>query len=107
MQGITIHEHATGEATGGAFDLLEYALSPYCAGPPPRQDLQVSAACYVLDGLVALTLDTRTITASRGVCILIPAGTTYTFFNPTATAAMLLLWRTPSVRQGGRKAPVG
>jgi mannose-6-phosphate isomerase-like protein (cupin superfamily) len=96
IPGITIHERATGDATGGAFDLTEYIVSPYFQGPPFQQHDQASAACYMLDGLLGFTLGTRTITAIQGACILIPPGTAYTFFNPTASPATFLLWRTPS-----------
>jgi mannose-6-phosphate isomerase-like protein (cupin superfamily) len=100
-QVTTAVRKATSDATGGAFDLTEYVVPPYCAGPPCQQYAQASAACYVLDGLLAFTLGDRTITASRGACILIPPGKPYTFFNPTATPATFLLWRVPGAAEGG------
>jgi mannose-6-phosphate isomerase-like protein (cupin superfamily) len=93
IDGATIQYRATREATGGAFDLTEYTVQPYFAGLPVQQYDWASAACYVLSGLLAFTLGTRTITAAPGACIVIPPGTAYTFFNPTASPATFLLWR--------------
>jgi hypothetical protein len=64
ISGTTIYERATGEGTGGAFDLTEYTFHPNFAGLPLLQYAQASAACYVLEGLLAFTLGTRTITAA-------------------------------------------
>jgi quercetin dioxygenase-like cupin family protein len=96
IAGATIRYRATSDATNGAFELAEYTLPPYCEGPPPQHFDRASIACYVLDGLLGFTLDKHTTTAARGVCILIPPGTVYTFFNPTASPATFLLWRTPA-----------
>ena len=91
-QGATAVPKATRDATGGAFDLTEYTVPAY-SGPPQQCYSEASAACYVLDGLLAFTVDERTITAGRGGCVLIPPGIPYTFFNPTPWPAKFLLLR--------------
>ena len=100
-QVATAISKATSDATGGAFDLTEYAVPPYCAGPPRQCHGQASAACYVLDGLLAFTLNERTMTIARGGCIVILPGMSYTFFNPTASPATFLLWRAPAPELAG------
>ena len=98
MQRATIRSHVTSDEAKGGLALIEYTVPPYFLGPARHQHPQMTMAWYVLDGMLAFTLDECTITAPRGTCVLIPPGTFLTFFNPTVAPATLLLWCAP----GGR-----
>lgn len=96
MQRATIRYHVTSEEARGGLALIEYTVPPYFLGPARHQHPQMTVAWYVLDGMLAFTLDECTITASRGTSVLIPPGMSLSFFNPTVAPATLLLWCPPS-----------
>jgi quercetin dioxygenase-like cupin family protein len=95
MPNISIRYKASSAETDGAFELIEYTVPPYCAGPVCQGHAQTMIAWYVLEGMLAFTLDGRTITALRGTCVVIPPRTPHTFFNPAAASATFLLWCVP------------
>lgn len=100
IEGATITVKTTGADTDGAWSLVEYTLPPYAQGTPAHWHADTVEAMYVLDGLLALTLDDATITAGRGAMILVPAGVRHTFYNPTATPVTLLAWFCPGGCEG-------
>ena len=99
-QDMTIIYKVTSADTDGAWSLVEYTLPPYAQGTPLHWHRKTDEAIYVLDGLLALTIDDHTMTASPGTVITIPAGARHAFFNPTATPIRLLLWFCPGGSEG-------
>lgn len=85
---------ATGEETGGAYTLIEYATSAACAGPPLHLHRRMDEVCFVLDGDVTYTLDGRVTAVPAGASLFVPRGASHRF--TIAHAARLLLLFTPA-----------
>jgi mannose-6-phosphate isomerase-like protein (cupin superfamily) len=58
---------------------------------------QTFEVCYVVNGILAFTLDQHTFTAVENDCVVIRPGVHHCIFNPTATPAKLLLWSTSGI----------
>ncbi|HYF64887.1 MAG TPA: cupin domain-containing protein [Herpetosiphonaceae bacterium] len=86
---------ATAETTGGLCALATVTLPPHYAGPPQDHVAEVAQGCYALSGTLALTYGSRTVTLERGSTVLVPPGVAYTYWNPTAAPAVVLLISLP------------
>lgn len=95
---------ATGGETNGMFALVAVTLPAYDAGRPLHSHLHHVEGCYVIDGTLAFTQDTRTTTLTGGTSALIPPGVSHTYWNPTATPTTILLIYRPGVREAAALA---
>lgn len=88
---ITIKEPRV--ASQGSFSLYEALVPPHFALLPAHVHRQASEWFYVLNGTLAFTLDDETVMARTGTFVSIAPGVVHTFWNPTATAATMLGFR--------------
>ena len=85
-------------ASGGAFAIVEAAISPGVPGPPPHIHTDgLEELWYVLDGELEFMVGETTIRAGRGGFAHVPAGTLHTFANPgNETARWIGIFRPAS-----------
>ena len=74
---------ASGDATDGAFTVVEHRLAAGAEGPPPHYHEQLCDAFYVLEGELTLRIGGRTETAPSGSFACFPPGVVHTFSNPS------------------------
>lgn len=82
--------------TGEAFGLVTLTLPPHDDSSMPASDLCHAKGCYVLRGILAVTIADRTITVQPGEAVYIAPGVQHTYWNPTATLVEALIIFTPS-----------
>ncbi|HEV2088394.1 MAG TPA: cupin domain-containing protein [Cryptosporangiaceae bacterium] len=70
---------ATGQETGGAYALLDFAVPSDDEGPPPHLHRHTAEAFYVIDGTLSIQLDDREVTARAGSFVFVPPGVVHTF----------------------------
>jgi mannose-6-phosphate isomerase-like protein (cupin superfamily) len=63
-----------GEASQGAYSLIEYSHSPGAPGPPPHIHRHHEEAFYVIEGELTLAVDDATFTVRAGQCAVVPRG---------------------------------
>jgi quercetin dioxygenase-like cupin family protein len=88
--GVTVHVLVRAADTGGAWSLVDYALPPGFAGPPPHAHATFTEAFHCTDGTVALTLDGRAVTLRAGEVAVVPPGVVHAFANPDGAPARVL-----------------
>ena len=88
-----------GAETGGAFALLEYHLPPYCEGLPAHAHAASAEWVYVVEGMLAGSIDDRTITVRLGELVLVPPSAIHRFWNPAAAPARVLSLFAPAVAE--------
>ena len=79
---------ANGDETGGAYSLLEALMTG--EGPPQHIHKAEDEAFYVLEGEVTVRRGDETIQAPTGAFVLIPRGTSHTFWSTGSTPAKVL-----------------
>jgi mannose-6-phosphate isomerase-like protein (cupin superfamily) len=80
-----------GDATDGAFAIIEGSLTAGIPGPPPHVHRDgLDEIWYVLDGELEFLVGERTVRGSRGTFAYIPGGTVHTFSNVGETTARWL-----------------
>ena len=79
---------AQGDETGGAYSVLEVALTG--EGPPQHVHKAEDEAFYVLEGEVDVRRGEETIHGPAGAFVLIPRGTAHTIWKAGSTPAKLL-----------------
>ncbi|WP_165422985.1 cupin domain-containing protein [Ktedonosporobacter rubrisoli] len=73
---------ASGEATGGAFSVVEHRLAPGGAGsPPPHRHKQLCDAFYILEGTLTLRIGDRLVSAGAGAFACFSPGVVHSFAN--------------------------
>ena len=77
-----------GEETGGAYSLIEALMTG--EGPPQHVHKAEDEAFYVLEGEVTVRRGDETIQAPAGVFVLIPRGTSHTFWSTSPSPAKVL-----------------
>jgi quercetin dioxygenase-like cupin family protein len=70
-----------GEATGGAFSLVEHPLPPRALGAPLHTHRDEDEYSYVLEGRVGLQLGDEVLEAGPGDFVRKPRGIPHTFWN--------------------------
>ena len=88
VPGLQVTYKAQGKETGGAYSLLELAITG--EGPPQHIHKAEDEAFYVLEGEVKIKRGEETIHAPAGAFVLIPRGTTHTIWNTGSTPAKIL-----------------
>jgi mannose-6-phosphate isomerase-like protein (cupin superfamily) len=82
---------------GGDFSLMERTLPPGGRRPPPHRHTNCSEAYFVLDGLVAVTVDDEDLAVGPEGFVLVPRGTRHTFGNAGEREARLLVIHAPAM----------
>ncbi|MGE5611489.1 MAG: quercetin 2,3-dioxygenase [Bacillota bacterium] len=85
----------TGQGTDGAYAAIEIKSFPG-NGPPPHIHHRESETMYVLEGRFLLTCGDRSIHATPGAFVHVPAGMLHTFRNIGSEPGRLLVIITPA-----------
>jgi len=89
---------ALADQDGGDFSLMERTLPPGGRRPPPHRHTNCSEAYFVLDGLVAVTIDDEEdLAVGPEGFVLVPRGTRHTFGNAGDGEARLLVIHAPAM----------
>jgi mannose-6-phosphate isomerase-like protein (cupin superfamily) len=88
---------ALADQDGGDFSLMERTLPPGGRRPPPHRHTNCSEAYFVLDGLVAVTVDDEDLAVGPEGFVLVPRGTRHTFGNAGESEARLLVIHAPAM----------
>ena len=72
---------AEGDATGGAYALLEHTLEPGAMGAPPHRHAREDELTYVLEGTLTVWEEGATRTFRAGKTVFKPRGRWHTFWN--------------------------
>lgn len=88
----------TGEESGGAFSVIEYAVAPNFVAPPVMHANTLEAwAGYVLEGTLSFELeDKRRFKAEQGAFLFLPKGTMFRWWNETEKSARWLCIYSPA-----------
>ena len=88
---------ALAEQDGGDFSLMERTLPPGGRRPPAHRHTNCSEAYFVLDGLVAVTVEGEDLSVGQEGFVLVPRGTAHTFGNGGPDEARLLVIHAPAM----------
>jgi mannose-6-phosphate isomerase-like protein (cupin superfamily) len=88
---------ALAEQDGGDFSLMERTLPRGGRRPPPHRHTNCSEAYFVLDGLVAVTVEDEDLALGPEGFVLVPRGTRHTFGNAGEREARLLVIHAPAM----------
>lgn len=89
----------TGAETGGAFFLGVTQVAPG-GGPPPHVHSREDESFYLQEGMLALHVGGKELTASAGDFVHIPRGTVHSFKNVGDKTTKLLVLATPAGLEG-------
>lgn len=93
--GVRMRILAGSAETDGAFSVMTVVLPPYSGGRESQCHEVRIEACYVAEGIVALTRGDETVVLSTGDMELLRSGEAHTWWNPAALPARLLLIYAP------------
>ncbi len=79
-----------GEATGGAFSLVEHPLPPRALGSPLHTHMNEDEYSFVLEGRIGVQLGDETLEAGPGELVFKPRGVPHAFWNAGDEPARLL-----------------
>lgn len=79
-----------GEATGGAFSLVEHPLPPRALGAPVHTHRNEDEYSYVLEGRIGVQLGDEVLEAGPGDLLFKPRGVAHAFWNASDEPARLL-----------------
>jgi mannose-6-phosphate isomerase-like protein (cupin superfamily) len=96
-RGSVMFFKALAEQDGGDFSLMERTLPPGGRRPPAHRHTNCSEAYFVLDGLVAVTIEGEDLTVGQEGFVLVPRGTAHTFGNAGPDEARLLVIHAPAM----------
>ncbi len=96
-RGSVMFFKAVAEQDGGDLSLMERTLPPGGRRPPPHRHTNCSEAYFVLDGLVAVTVDGEDLAVGPEGFVLVPRGTAHTFGNAGEREARLLVIHAPAM----------
>jgi len=100
---------ATGESTGGVFDMVEELIPPRLS-PPPHIHYREEECFYVISGQMTFTCGDQEIAAGPGTFVALPRGVLHAFRVEGDEPARALMINTPAgligfFRELGRPAP--
>ena len=81
---------AGGKDALGSLAVLDVVVGPGFPGPAPHRHPTIVDSFYVLDGILTLHLDGRTVEAPAGSYGFVPPGNDHTFSNPREEPARML-----------------
>lgn len=93
--GDSVKFIATGEDTGGQYDLFD-AYVPPNVGTTPHIHLKQDEGFYILDGQVEFQLDDTTFTATPGTFVNVPKGHIHAYRNLGTEPARMMVQGVPS-----------
>lgn len=93
--GDSVKFIATGEETGGQYDLFD-AYVPPNVGTSPHIHLKQDEGFYIVDGQVEFQLDDKTLTATPGTFVNVPKGHIHAYRNLGIEPARMLVQGVPS-----------
>ena len=79
-----------GDASGGAFALLEHVLAPRCLGGPVHRHTREDEYSYVLEGRLGAFLDGEEVVVDAGALLFKPRDQWHTFWNAGDTDVRVL-----------------
>ena len=89
LGGFAVYK-VLGDATGGAFAVVEHTLAPHTLAAPLHTHHDVDELSYVLEGTIGVRIGAQEVAAGPGTFVLKPKGIAHTFWNAGATPARLL-----------------
>jgi mannose-6-phosphate isomerase-like protein (cupin superfamily) len=96
-RGSVMFFKALADQDGGDLSLMERTLPPGGRRPPPHRHTNCSEAYFVLDGLVAVTVEDEDLAVGPEGFVLVPRGTRHTFGNAGEREARLLVMHAPAM----------
>jgi mannose-6-phosphate isomerase-like protein (cupin superfamily) len=96
-RGSVMFFKALADQDGADFSLMERTLPPGDRRPPPHRHTNCSEAYFVLDGLVAVTVEDEDLAVGPEGFVLVPRGTRHTFGNAAGREARLLVIHAPAM----------
>ena len=96
-RGSVMFFKAVAEQDGGDLSLMERTLPLGARRPPSHRHTNCSEAYFVLDGLVAVTVDGEELAVGPEGFVLVPRGTAHTFGNAGEREARLLVIHAPAM----------
>jgi quercetin dioxygenase-like cupin family protein len=94
--GRSIVIKATGEATGGAFSVLEFTAPAGAPWTDSHLHPEAEEAWYVLEGELTFRIGERTVAAPAGSFLILPRGTPHAFGNTGSMMAKYLAIYSPA-----------
>lgn len=91
---------ANGDATRGAYSLIEAAVPPGIPPAPAHIHHEHEECFYVLDGELTLRLGDASLTAVAGTFVLVPRGMVHGYANESAAPARFLTAGSPAGLEG-------
>ena len=80
LGGIGVHYKIPGEATGGAFSIVEHPVEPGVL-VPPHVHTREDEFSFVIEGEIGVRIGDRVFTAGPGAYVVKPRGVPHTFWN--------------------------
>ncbi len=96
-RGSVMYFKALAEQDDGDLSLMERTLPPGGRRPPAHRHTNCSEAYFVLDGLVAVTVEDEKLRVEPEGFVLVPRGTAHTFGNAGDSTARLLVIHAPAM----------
>jgi mannose-6-phosphate isomerase-like protein (cupin superfamily) len=89
LGGFAVYK-VLGDATAGAFAVVEHTLAPHTLAAPLHTHRDVDELSYVLEGTIGVRIGEQEVEAGSGTFVLKPRGIAHTFWNAGATPVRLL-----------------
>lgn len=89
MGGLGVVFRLRGQATGGAFSLVEHPIAPGTL-VPPHTHIHEDEYSYVIEGEVGVRIGDQEFLAKAGDIVMKPRGISHTFWNAGPQSARLL-----------------
>jgi mannose-6-phosphate isomerase-like protein (cupin superfamily) len=98
--GLGVRFLLDGEATGGAFALVEHPIEPRALAAPVHTHSREDEYSYVLEGAIGVRVGEEELYAREGDLVLKPRGVPHAFWNPTNRPALVLEMIAPAGFEG-------
>lgn len=88
--GVGVVGKVSGDATGGAYSVVEHPLEPGVLGAPPHTHVDVDEVSFVIEGEIGVMIGDEEFTAGPGSYVVKPRGIPPTFWNSGPGRARML-----------------
>jgi mannose-6-phosphate isomerase-like protein (cupin superfamily) len=102
--GLSITTKTTGDSTGGAYSLFEYAIPGGVSGPPPHVHTREDESFVCLAGRLEVMLGGETYEMDHGDYLYLPRNVVHTFRNARAEEARVTSVVSPAGLEGYYRA---